>query len=401
MTDVTSEAAPQHREVGGEVQREVGRPLVGVLGAGQLGRMLALAGLPMALRFRFLDQADSGATDGLGESMFGDWTDPKLLARFAEGCDVITVENEWAPVQQLEGVLRERGWDIPLRPGPAALGRIADKIIQKQAYVDAGLPVGAFRACASREEVDEAAAQLGYPLVAKRPRGSYDGYGNMTVRGAADLDQAWERLHDESGLLLEAMVPFEEELAVLAGRRPGGELVTYPVVRTIQRDHRCHAVLAPSGFSAEVEQRARELAAQVLATVGHVGVAGVELFALADGQLLVNELAPRPHNTGHFTIDACASSQFETHLRAVLDWPFGDTSLREPVAAMVNVLGDREGVAGCAGVQQALAESRVWVHLYGKRGVRAKRKMGHVTAVGSELEETLARAERAAAHLRP
>jgi 5-(carboxyamino)imidazole ribonucleotide synthase len=200
-------------------------------------------------------------------------------------------------------------------------------------------------------------------------------------------------------VLVEAFVPFVRELAVMVARRPGGQDAAYPVATTVQREHRCAAVEVPADIAPAVAEQATALARRAAATYGCVGVVGVELFELPDGRLLLNEIAPRPHNTGHYTIEACVTSQFENHLRAVLDWPLGDTSLVRPAAVMVNVLGRRTGEASAATLPTALALPGVAVHVYGKREVRPGRKMGHVTVLDESVDAARARAERAAALL--
>jgi 5-(carboxyamino)imidazole ribonucleotide synthase len=235
----------------------------------------------------------------------------------------------------------------------------------------------------------------------KRLKGSYDGYGNATVRNAQELHTAWHKLSDESGLMIEVWVPFVRELSVLVARRPGGDHVIYPVAYTEQRDHRCHAVVVPADIKAETARRARQIALGAVEAVQGVGLTAVELFEMEDETILINELAPRPHNTGHYSIEGSYTSQFENHLRAILDWPLGDPALREPVAVMINVLGHREASQPeTNGYQKALSIPGAAVHLYGKTGVHARRKMGHITATGSDPFEVRARAEEAANAIR-
>jgi len=374
-----------------------GFPTVGILGAGQLGRMLGLAALRLGVAVKYLDRADSGATRGLGQTTIGDWTDPETLRAFAADCDALTTENEWAPMAALESVV---GGRLPVRPGARALARIADKVEQKRALEAAGLAVAPWAHAGDERQAREALERLGYPAVFKRIVGSYDGYGNATVQSPDDVNDAFTRLSGPRGILVEGWVPYERELAVLVARGHDGETAVYPVTHTEQRDHRCHAVLIPSGLSTSSENRARDLARAAVAALEIVGIAGVELFFEAGGQLRVNEVAPRPHNTGHYTIEACHTSQFENHLRAVLGWPLGDPGLRAPATAMVNVLGVRDGRSTADSLAAALDVSGVAVHVYGKREVRKNRKMGHVTALGADLEEVRARAERAAAQIR-
>lgn len=361
--------------------------------------MLGLAAIRMGVRVRFLDKAESGATAGIGETLVGDWTDPTLLRRFAEGCDVLTTENEWAPMVELEAAV---AGEIPVRPSAASLAKIADKVEQKRALEAAGLAVAPYEVAVDAAAARTALDTLGYPAVFKRIKGSYDGYGNVTVKTSADVDEAFAKVAGEGGVLIEGWVPFERELAVLVARGVDGEMAVYPVTHTEQRNHRCHAVLIPSGLSSELEARAQDLSRAAVEALGLVGIAGVELFYEPDGdpQLRVNEIAPRPHNTGHYTIEACETSQFENHLRAVLGWPLGDPGLRTPASVMINVLGARDGEASASSLPGALAVPGAAVHIYGKREVRVHRKMGHVTAIGADLQQARERAEKAAAQVR-
>ncbi|NVB39720.1 5-(carboxyamino)imidazole ribonucleotide synthase [Pseudenhygromyxa sp. WMMC2535] len=391
---------------------EAGAPLrVGVLGAGQLGRMLGLAALRLGVAIRFLTPRDSGATAGVGELMVGEWRDPQVLREFARGCTVITAEAEWAPLAELERVLAEleAAGEVPPRCWPRAqtMALIRDKLVQKRTLVDAGLAVGEFRGCASLAEAEAAARGFGWPVLVKRRRGAYDGYGNRRADDLEQLRAAWEALAEapeedsgfEGGVLIEAWVPFVRELAVSVARGPEGESAVYPVVHTEQDDHRCAAVVAPAPIAASVAEAARALAQAAVERFEVVGVCAVELFELADGRLLVNELAPRPHNSAHYSIEACASSQFENHLRATLGWPLGDPSLVVPAALMLNLLGSRAGPTRVEGLADALAVPGVALHLYAKRESRPGRKMGHLTVLGEDIDELRERAERAAGRI--
>lgn len=388
--------APGGAAEGGSV-RAPGFPTVGVLGGGQLGRMLALAALRLGLRVRFYRDDDSGPTDGVAEGFVGRFDDAPALRRFVSGCSVVTLENEWQDLRTLVEVLPP---DVALWPSLETMRWVGDKIAQKQHAEACGLPVGPYRACSSEAELRQAAQALGFPVVAKRPRQSYDGYGNATAHDWDELHAAYRKLAEADGrVLVEAWVPFVRELAVMVARRPGGQDVAYPVATTVQREHRCAAVEVPAAIAPAVATAATELARRAAAAYGCVGVVGVEMFELPDGRILLNEIAPRPHNTGHYTIEACITSQFENHLRAVLDWPLGDPSLVRPAAVMVNVLGKRSGPATAATLPAALALPGVAVHVYGKREVRPGRKLGHVTVLDDSLERARARAEEAAALL--
>lgn len=369
-------------------------PTIGILGGGQLGKMMAAEAVRMNIGVRLLSPKDAGPMQGYANSYAGDWTDPDVLRAFAEDCDVVTVESEWAPAAEAADALPD---EIAVYPSPQTLNWIKDKGVQNQRLQDAGCPLPAFARCETKDAALEAAHSFGYPVVLKQYRGGYDGYGNATVASDADLHDAWPDLATDDGLLVEEFAEFERELAVQVARRPGGEQVVYPVAYTVQRDHRCHAVEVPAGGPEVVSRRARRVAQRAVDAVDGVGLVAVELFEMPDKTVLVNELAPRPHNTGHYSIEGSHTSQFENHVRAILDWPLGSPALRMPAAVMVNVLGEREGTPPRAtGMAAALDVEGASVHIYGKPEVRPGRKMGHVTALGTDRADTRERAETAA-----
>ena len=372
-------------------------PVVGILGGGQLARMTAFAARRMGFDVRFLLPEPANPVEGLGRSFTGDWTDPDLLRAFGSACDVVTAESEWAPVQEAEQALQDR---VPVRPGSFTLDVIRHKGRQKTWLRDAGLPTPEFACCAALDEALAAADRFGYPVLAKKYTHAYDGYGNRTAHSPEELRAAWERLAADDGLLIETFVAFRREISVLVARRPGGEHVAYPVADTEQRNHRCYAVEVPSRMSESESDRARRTGVDAAISVQGTGIIAVEMFQTANGDFLINELAPRPHNTGHYSIEGSHTSQFENHLRAVLDLPLGDAGLRAPAAAMVNVLGQRDAEASPRGLDEALAVPGAAVHLYGKPNGRPHRKMGHVTVTGDDRSDARRRAEQAAECLR-
>lgn len=373
-------------------------PTVGILGGGQLGKMMAAAAVRMGVTVHLLSPKDAGPMQAYANTFVADWEDPDVLRDFAAPCDVITVESEWAPAAEMAKVLPE---GTALWPRPETVNLISHKGTQKTRLDDAGLPQPPFVCCETLDEALEAAEDLGYPVLVKMYRGSYDGYGNATVRDADELRTAWDDLADDDGALIEAFADFERELAVQVARRPDGEQVVYPVAYTEQRNHRCHAVVVPAEIEPDIAEEAQRIAQAAVDAVDGVGLTAVELFEMPDGRVLINELAPRPHNTGHYSIEGCHTSQFENHVRAILDWPLGSTDLRAPVAVMVNVLGRRDGTPPrLAGFTDALAVDGASIHIYGKPDVRPARKMGHVTATGTDPEDVRRRAEEAAKYIR-
>ena len=369
-------------------------PTIGILGGGQLGKMMAAEAVRMSVDVRLLSPKDAGPMQAYAASRVGDWTDPDVLRDFASDCDVVTVESEWAPAAEAAEALPN---DVDVYPSPQTLAWIKDKGVQNQRLADAGCPLPDFACCETVEDAQEAAAAFGYPVMLKQYRGGYDGYGNATVTSDAELHDAWTDLAAEDGLLVEQFAEFERELAVQVARRPGGEQVVYPVAYTEQHNHRCHAVEVPADVSADISQEAQQIAQRAVDAVEGVGLMAVELFEMPNGDVLINELAPRPHNTGHYSIEGSHTSQFENHVRAILDWPLGLTDLRKPAAVMVNVLGERDGTPPHThGLSEALAVPGASVHIYGKPDVRPGRKMGHVTALGADRPEARQRAEAAA-----
>ena len=369
-------------------------PTIGILGGGQLGKMMAAEAVRMSVEPRLLSPKEAGPMQPYMGAQVGDWTDPEILRPFVSDCDVVTVESEWAPADAAAEVLPD---DTSLWPSTETLSLIKDKGVQKQHLADAGCPVPDFVRCETLDEALEAVDSLGYPVLLKQYRGAYDGYGNATATSEKELREAWPDLAAEDGAMVETFADFTRELAVQVARRPGGNQVVYPVAYTEQRDHRCHAVEVPADIDDAIATKARQIAQTAVDAVKGVGLIAVELFEMPDGRVLVNELAPRPHNTGHYSIEGCATSQFENHLRAVLDWPLGATSQRTPVAVMVNVLGRRDGSPPrTEGLDRALNTERVTPHIYGKPDVRPGRKMGHVTALGTDRADTRKRAEMAA-----
>ncbi len=376
---------------------------VGILGGGQLARMTVAAAISLGIDVAIFErEADSPAGRLTNAETVGPWEDAALRARFAAGCDVITLESEFVDPALLAEIAAA---GTPVRPGAAVLGLVGDKLRQKETFAAAALPLPPFRAVASQEEVLRAAEEWGWPIVLKARRLSYDGYGNATVRGPEGLAAAWERLGAPGrALYAEAWVPFRRELAVMVARSVGGAIVTYPVVETVQaaEAHICRIVRAPAPVTAAVITRATAIARRAVAAVEAVGVVGVELFEREDGMILLNEIAPRPHNSGHYTIEGCVTSQFENHLRAILDLPLGATDLVAPAAVMVNILGERDAPVEATprGLPAALAVPGAHVHLYSKRRSRPGRKMGHVTALGPDIAAAEGAAARAAALIR-
>ena len=361
------------------------------MGGGQLARMMAPAATALGVELRVLAESpEVSAVAAVRTAPAGDYTDLDTLRRFAAEVDVLTFDHEHVPTAFLERLVTDG--DVQVRPGPGALVHAQDKLVMRRRLTELGHPCPRWWHVRGIEDLDRALAENDGPLVVKTPRGGYDGHGVRIIERAEDAAD-WLEQHGE--LLAEQKVPFTRELSAQVARRPGGQTATYPVVQSVQRDGVCYEVVAPAPDLDEAAQhRIQRLAAAIAEDLGVTGMLAVELFETADGTVLVNELAMRPHNTGHWSMDAAVTGQFEQHLRAVADLPLGAPDLLAPCAVMVNLLGgDASELA--PGARAAMeADPGIKVHLYGK-SVRPGRKLGHVTVVGEDPVQLLARAHRA------
>ena len=372
-----------------------GLPVVGMVGGGQLARMTHQAAIALGQSLRVLaTAADDGAALVAADTVIGSHTDLDALLRFAKGCDVVTFDHEHVPGGHIRALAAQ---GVVVYPGADALVHAQDKRVMRQRLTELRVPVPAWRHVASLADVAEFMA--GRPAIVKATTGGYDGRG---VWQLDDPEQARPLLDRGVDLIVEERVPLRRELAAVVARSPWGQVAAYPVVETVQRDGICVEVLAPApGLGESQAVAAQELAIRIATELDVVGVLAVELFERTDGDVLVNELAMRPHNSGHWTIEGARTSQFEQHLRAVLDYPLGDTTLTAPAVAMANALG---GQSGGMSIDERVhhlfaADPAARVHLYGKQ-IRPGRKIGHVTVLGDDPTDVRARAQRAARWLR-
>ena len=356
-------------------------PAVGVIGGGQLGRMLAEAAAPLGVAVVVSDPTpDCPAAAVAREQVVGGFDDRETIAAVADRADVLTYEIELVDPDVLAAVSEETG--VPVQPSPETLRLTQDKLVEKRHLEAAGVPTAAYRAVDDEAALEAAFEALGTPLMLKARRGGYDGRGNAPVESVEEARADLGRL---SGLVAEELVAFDRELSVI-GVRGDGEVATFPAAENRHEDEILRETVAPARTSDAVLDRAQAVASQVLDGLDGRGTVGIELFEV-DGEVLVNELAPRPHNSGHYTIEGAVTSQFEQHVRAVLGWPLGSTALRSP-AAMANVLGTGPPRrARLAGVDAVLRTPGASLHWYGKREVRPLRKMGHVTCVPAAEED--------------
>lgn len=372
-------------------------PTIGILGGGQLARMTSYAAFRFGFRVAIFERhPDSPAAQLTPLSVVGEWHDRDKQAEFARLATLITLENEFIEAEHL-AQLEQFG--TPVLPSAHTIARIQDKLTQKETLAKVGLPVPAFRAIGSEGEAEKFGEEFGYPFLLKARQGGYDGYGNRTVHSAKEIPTALSELgFPKRRIMAEAFVPFQKELAIMVARSRNGEMVVYPVVETVQENHICKIVKAPAPVESHISKQAADLAREAILAIDGVGIFGVEMFLTASG-VLINELAPRPHNSGHYTIEACVTSQFENHLRAILGYPLGCAEMLTKAAVMVNLLGKRNAPLELDALPAALCHTRAKVHIYGKKEVRVGRKMGHITVVGESLEVCLQEAETAALHL--
>ena len=363
---------------------------LGVVGGGQLARMLGEAAGPLGVEVVVSDPTpDCPAAPVVRDQVVGDFDDPDAIRELAERADVLTFEIELADPDAMERVGEATG--TPVHPDPDTLRTIQDKLVQDRALADAGIPGPDFRGVDTEAALRAAGEELGWPLMLKAREGGYDGRGNFPVEGPGDAEAA---IAETGPALAEELVEFERELAVI-GVKGADEVRAFPVTETVHEAEILRKLVTPARTAPAVRERARRVALEVLEMLDGRGVYGIELFETSEGDILVNEIAPRPHNSGHWTIEGTHSSQFEQHARAVLGWPLGATERRAP-SVTTNILGDVEEPqpAELSGVEAVLETPDASLHWYGKREVRPLRKMGHVTLsdADSDAETLLARA---------
>jgi 5-(carboxyamino)imidazole ribonucleotide synthase len=357
---------------------------LGVVGGGQLGRMLGEAAAPLGVDVVVTDPTPAPpAAPTTREAITGAFDDPETLRVLADRADALTFEIELADPELLETVSEEYG--VPVHPHPETLGLIEDKLHQKRQLRDAGVSAPEFRAVDTAEELAAACEDLGYPAMLKARRGGYDGRGNVLVSGPDEVEDAMAVVGGPA--MVEAFVDYERELAIMAAQGDG-ERALFPVTETVHEAEILRETVSPARTTEAVRERAREVAHDVLDVMSGRGVYGIELFETSDGAVLLNEIAPRPHNSGHWTIEGAHTSQFEQHVRAVTGRPLGDVDRRAPTAS-VNVLGDvdERQHATLSGERAVFETPRANLHWYGKREVYRLRKMGHVTLIGEPDED--------------
>ncbi len=366
---------------------------IGVLGGGQLGRMMALAARRMGYRICVLDRDARCPTGQVADDVVvGTLDDLESARTVAERSAVVTLDTEHVPAGLLDAIAEI----CPVRPGPAVLATIQDRMVQKR-FLDAqGVPQARWAPAGSPEELAAAVGHIGLPAILKARHAGYDGKGQARINPGADPLEAWQRIGHPPAVL-EALVPFAREISVVLARGLTGEIRIYPLAENVHRRHILHTTRAPAPMPDDRRARAEAMATRIATALDHVGVMAVEMFELPDGELLVNEIAPRTHNSGHYTYGGCATSQFEQHVRAVCGLPLGDARAFGG-AVMVNLIGDL-WANGEPPWQHVLARPEARLHLYGKLLPAPGRKMGHVLLLDDDTERALATAEDLLARL--
>lgn len=363
---------------------------IGIVGGGQLGKMMAQEAKKMGFYVLILDPTpNSPAGQVADKQIIADFNDEKAIIKLAHSSDYLTFEIENTNGKFLDDL--EKKVPCQISPSGKSWRLFQDKLAQKKLFKKGKIPTPKFRKVDTLSDIQKAVKKLGLPLLLKARFDAFDGRGNYLIRDEKDIDKAWEKLKGKK-LYAEQFVLFDKELAVMIARNKAGRIVPYSVVETIQKNNICHFVLVPAQISSLVKKRATNMAIKTMKLLKGAGVFGIEMFKTPNDQVLINEIAPRVHNSGHYTIEACHTSQFEQHIRAVSGLPLGSTKLKVPAAVMVNILGERQGEARVDGLEKAFSLSGVSVHIYGKKETRPERKMGHITVIDKTVEKAFKKA---------
>lgn len=365
---------------------------IGIVGGGQLGQMLTIAALDLGHEVTVLDPTpDCPAAKAGAKQITGSLTDEKAIHTLAKKVDVLTFEIEHIDAKTLAHLESEGSI---VHPSPKSLLGIKDKLTQKKSLLQQEIATAPFYEVKSSDDIEMIASKIGFPFLLKSRFGGYDGRGNYLVSKDSDVKKALDFLGNND-LYIEEFVPFSKELAVMVARGNDDMIISYPIVETIHKNNILHYTLAPATLDQSTEEHARFIAHRVMKTLGGYGVFGIEMFLLKDNKILVNEIAPRVHNSGHYTIEACHTSQFTQHVLAITGETLTNPSMKHQSAVMVNILGDRTGNANPKGVKSAQKLPGTTVHLYGKLETKPQRKMGHITVVGENTKECLKIAKQA------
>lgn len=373
---------------------------IGFLGGGQLARMSAYQAFKLGLRVHVFASSENEPLVSIAHhSHIGSFEDVDALSAFFKTCDVVTLENEFLDAEIIAKAVENSG--VSLYPSPESFAKIENKLIEKQTMEAAGIPVTPYVLVPDKSALKEIGENFGWPLLIKSSKGGYDGYGNAKANSLEEAEEAFDSLGGKNGddVLAEKFIPFTKELAVQVVRNSTG-IAVYPCCETIQKNHICKEVIAPAPISEELRKKAEKYAIAGVEALDGKGIFAFEFFLTESGEILFNESAPRPHNSAHYTIEGCSSSQFENHVRAVLDLPLGSTEMTKPVAVMINLLGTDKRATQIDNGDAVLKESFASLHLYGKELSKPGRKMGHATFLGENPTETLEKARNLTKNIR-
>jgi 5-(carboxyamino)imidazole ribonucleotide synthase len=372
---------------------EIQNPIsIGIIGGGQLGKMIAQEAKRMSFKVIILDPtADSPASSVSDESIIADFKDENAITTLANKSDVLTYEIELANSEILKDLSSK---NFIVHPSPETLGIIQNKLRQKLFLKDHGIPVGDFDLVMSKSHLTNLCERFGYPSILKICENSYDGRGNYIIRSEDNIPECSDYLHNRQ-CMLEKFIPFKKEISVMIARNPSGQISSFPIAENIHRNSILDTTIVPARISSTTVAKAEGVAEKTMKALKGSGIFGIEMFVTKDEQVLVNEIAPRPHNSGHYSIEACSISQFEQHLRAILDLPLSKPELLSP-AVMVNILGpeDFSGPYMITGLKELLSIAGVKLHIYGKKTSSPRRKLGHITVTAGSPEKAMARAEK-------
>lgn len=366
---------------------------VGIIGGGQLGKMIAHEARRMSLKIIVLDPTEGCPASRIAdEQIVADFKDESAIMKLAEKCDILTYEIELANSTALKELEAK---NYPVRPAPETLRVIQNKYRQKLFLKQHKIPVPEFALVRSEEHLYELCEQFGYPAMLKACEDSYDGRGNFLITSKNKIHEAFNYFSGRE-CMLEKFVPFVREISIMVARNPSGQIESFPVAENIHKNSILDTTIVPARINKSVEARAKKVAEKTMAALHDAGLFGIEMFVTRKGEVLINEIAPRPHNSGHYTNEACSVSQFEQHLRAVLDLPLSEPELLSP-AVMINILGDEnmDGPYAVKGLTQMMAVPGASLYIYGKKFTRPRRKLGHITATGRTIKLAMTRAAKA------
>jgi 5-(carboxyamino)imidazole ribonucleotide synthase len=370
---------------------------IGFLGDGQLAKMAAEAAIKMGHQVVFYGQQPDGPCRGLGEFVSGEYTDVNSMFQFAKKCDVITLENEFIDSKVLDKVQQKS--KTPIYPHPGSFSLIENKYIEKKTFESADIPVAPFKLVRDFDKDSKLFTRLyGLPVMMKSSKGGYDGYGNFRAKTQEDMVEGFAKLggKDDRDILLEAMIPFHKEVAITVARNTKGEMIVYPVVDTIQENHICNKVLAPAVVAKDITKKIERYATMAMECIDAVGVFSFEFFITDNNDVILNESAPRPHNSAHYSMDGCYTSQFENLIKAITGEKLGPGNMKVSKVLMLNLLGTHDRPTKVEGIDELQEDKSLHWHMYNKRQSRPGRKMGHVNIVGEDVEQMLKLADKIA-----